>query len=143
VLEQASARLEEYGDEFHVDFVAGGPPRTSTTRPRPSKRGLRARRCVPVRPATYEIFAAAGGAVADRGINPIAAALNSRPKYVASTTLTDPRWANTTVLSREVTAAVGELRATPGRELQVHGSRCETDLCLVAARARSQLRAGA
>ena len=70
---------------------------------------------------TYEIFAGYWGAMADSG-NPIAGALNTRPKYVASTTLTDPRWANTTVLSGEVAAAVGELRAKPGGELQVHGS---------------------
>ena len=71
---------------------------------------------------TYEIFAGSWGTVADPGINPIAAALNSRPKYVASTTLTDPWWANTIVLSSEVAAAVGELRAKPEGELQVHGS---------------------
>ena len=70
---------------------------------------------------TYEIFAGYWGVMADSG-NPIAAALNTRPKYVASTTLTDPQWADTTVLSGDVAAAVGQLRAEPGGELQVWGS---------------------
>src|SRR5215204_1559952 len=69
---------------------------------------------------TYEIFAGYWGVMADSE-NPIAAALNTRPKYVASTTLTDPRWADTTVLSSDVAAAVRELKAKPGGELQVHG----------------------
>jgi len=70
---------------------------------------------------TYEIFAGYWGAIADPG-NPIAAALNTRPKYVASTTLGDPQWADTTVLSGDLAAAIGELKAGPAGELQVHGS---------------------
>ena len=70
---------------------------------------------------TYEIFAGYWGVMADSG-NPIAATLNTRPKFVASTTLTNPRWADTTVLSGDVAAAIGELKAKPGGELQVHGS---------------------
>jgi dihydrofolate reductase len=73
---------------------------------------------------TYEIFAGSWGAMADPGDNyqPIWTALTTKPKYVASRTLTDPRWANTTILSGAVAAAAGELKATGGGELQVHGS---------------------
>jgi dihydrofolate reductase len=71
---------------------------------------------------TYEIFAASWGTWPDPGDSPIWTALNTRPKYVASNTIGDPRWANTTVLSGDVGAAIGELRAKPDGELQVHGS---------------------
>jgi dihydrofolate reductase len=71
---------------------------------------------------TYEIFAASWGAMPDMRAQPIGEALNTRPKYVASTTLADPQWADTTVLSGDVTVAIGELKARPAGELQVHGS---------------------
>jgi dihydrofolate reductase len=71
---------------------------------------------------TYEFFAGTWGTWDDPGDSPIWTALNTKPKYVASTTLTDPKWTNTTVLSNDAAAAVRELKARPGRELQVHGS---------------------
>jgi dihydrofolate reductase len=74
---------------------------------------------------TYEIFAGSWGTGswgANQGDNPISVALNTKPKYVVSSTLTEPEWAGTTVLSDDVAAAVGELKDTPGGELQVHGS---------------------
>src|SRR6478735_11248742 len=58
---------------------------------------------------TYEIFVGSWGSWADPGNSPIWTALHTLPKYVASTTLTDPSWANTTVLSGDVAAAVGAL----------------------------------
>ena len=71
---------------------------------------------------TYEIFAGSWGTWEDPGDSPIWTALNTKPKYVASTTLTDPKWADTTVLSGDIAAAIGELKAEPAGELQVHGS---------------------
>jgi dihydrofolate reductase len=78
---------------------------------------------------TYEIFARSWGSAEwraetgiDLGTHPIAAALNTQPKYVASTTLTQTQWANTTVLSGDVAGAIGQLKAKPEAELQVHGS---------------------
>ena len=70
---------------------------------------------------TYDLFAGYWGAM-DRGSHPIADALNTTPKYLASTTITDPQWADTTVLSGDLAAAIRELKANPGGELQVHGS---------------------
>ena len=71
---------------------------------------------------TYEVFAGSWGAIKEiPPDNPIAAALNTRPKYVASNTIKEPKWANTTVLSGDIGAAVRDLKAKPGGELQVHG----------------------
>ena len=78
---------------------------------------------------TYELFAGywgakerAGAAAEDPRNHPITAALNTKPKYLVSNTLTEPRWADTTVLSGDVEEAIGEMKAKPGGELQVHGS---------------------
>ena len=71
---------------------------------------------------TYELFASTWGAWDDPGDSAIWRALHTKPKYVASTTLVDAAWANTTIISTDLAAAVGELKARPGRELQVHGS---------------------
>jgi dihydrofolate reductase len=68
---------------------------------------------------TYELFAGYWGV---RSGDPISDALNARPKYVASSTLANANWADTIVLSGDVASAIGELKAKPGGELQVHGS---------------------
>ena len=53
--------------------------------------------------------------------DPVSHGINVLPKYVPSTTLKDPGW-NTHVIEGDVETAVRELKAKPGRELQVHGS---------------------
>ena len=56
----------------------------------------------------------------DQG-DPVSHGINVLPKYVPSSTLMDPGW-NTHVISGDVETAVRDLKAQPGRELQVHGS---------------------
>jgi dihydrofolate reductase len=69
---------------------------------------------------TYEGFAAAWpGRTDEVGF---AAKMNSMPKYVVSTTLRDPTWANTTVVSDRIPERLAELRAGDGGEIVVHGS---------------------
>ena len=70
---------------------------------------------------TYELFAGYWGARRDLE-HPIVGALNTKPKYVASTTLSNPQWADTTVLSGDAAEAIRDLKATSAGELQVHGS---------------------
>jgi dihydrofolate reductase len=67
---------------------------------------------------TYEGFAAAWpareGEFADK--------FNSMPKYVVSSTLSDPEWTNTTVLSGELAEDVGRIRDAHDGDVVVHGS---------------------
>src|SRR3954468_15291178 len=67
---------------------------------------------------TYEGFAASwphfDGELADY--------FNSMPKYVVSSTLKDPEWTNTTVLSGDVVEEVRNLKQRYERDIVVHGS---------------------
>ena len=56
-----------------------------------------------------------GGDAVSHGINVL-------PKYVPSTTRTESTWQNTHFVDGDLEAAVRELKAKPGRELQLHGS---------------------
>jgi len=69
---------------------------------------------------TYDIFAASWPLIGDD--DPVAAVLNHIPKYVASRTLENAEWNNTTVISGDVAEAVAALKQEPGGEIQVHGS---------------------
>ncbi|HEV2944830.1 MAG TPA: dihydrofolate reductase family protein [Solirubrobacteraceae bacterium] len=67
---------------------------------------------------TYEGFAAAWpsmqGEFADK--------FNNMPKYVVSSTLSEPAWKNSTVLGGDVVAEVAKLKDSLAGEISVHGS---------------------
>jgi dihydrofolate reductase len=67
---------------------------------------------------TYEIFAAHWPY--DEG--PIADQLNSTRKHVASTTLDEVSWNNSTLIEGDVAEYVADLKRRDGPEIQVHGS---------------------
>src|SRR6266542_1914683 len=69
---------------------------------------------------TYEIFAAHWPSVG--GDDPIAAKLNSMPKYVASRTLDKVTWNNSTLIEGDVAEAVVALKEQPGDAIQITGS---------------------
>jgi dihydrofolate reductase len=87
------------GDRFKLDEVMG------------SEALLLGRR-------TYEGFAAAWpsrtGEFADK--------FNTMPKYVVSSTLREPAWTNSTVLSGEVVAEITKLKREQDGDIVVHGS---------------------
>jgi dihydrofolate reductase len=69
---------------------------------------------------TYEIFEAYWPyQPAD---NPVAKLLNADRKHVASRTLMNLKWNNSTLLRGDVTSAVAALKSEPGLDLQIIGS---------------------
>jgi dihydrofolate reductase len=67
---------------------------------------------------TYESFA---GAWPTRSGNSYADRINAMPKYVASTTLREPQWNNTTVLRDDLVTELSTLKQQPGRDLLQYG----------------------
>ena len=47
--------------------------------------------------------------------------MNGIPNYVVSTTLTDPEWANTTVISSDVAERIQQLKEEPGQDIVQYG----------------------
>jgi dihydrofolate reductase len=69
---------------------------------------------------TYEMWAAYWPQIGDE--NPIAAAINRVPKYVASRTLSELSWATATLLTGDTVDAVARLKDRSAGEVQVVGS---------------------
>jgi len=80
---------------------------------------------------TYEIFAA-WWPKAPTEDDPIARALNTLPKHVASRTLRSVDWDGARLIEGDVVDAVRALKAEDGGELQVHGSPGLTQTLLTA-----------
>jgi len=70
---------------------------------------------------TYDIFSNYWPKVTDPD-NPIATALNSRPKYVVSRTLEHVTWNNARLVKGDVLSELWRLRAQPGQTLHTWGS---------------------
>ncbi len=69
---------------------------------------------------TYQIFEAYWPYQSDD--HPIAKTLNAAKKHVASRTLTELHWDNSTLLHGDVVSAIAALKAQPGLDLQIIGS---------------------
>lgn len=67
---------------------------------------------------TYEGFAPVWSAMSG---DPFSDRMNALPKYVVSTTLTDPQWHNTTVISQDPIAAIRDLKQQPGADIVQYG----------------------
>jgi dihydrofolate reductase len=97
-------------EAWHFDFIDGESDALAMQQLRDSDALLMGRR-------TYETYASAWpgreGDYADR--------INAMPKYVASTTLQSPQWANTTVLDGDLAEAVAKLKQDIQQNILMHG----------------------
>ena len=67
---------------------------------------------------TYEGFAPVWQT---RSGDPFSDRINTMPKYVVSTTLTDPDWPNTAVISSDVAERMRQLKEEPGQDIVQYG----------------------
>ncbi|WP_162605645.1 dihydrofolate reductase family protein [Jiangella ureilytica] len=97
-------------DKWHFDYVDAELEELALEQLRAADAMLMGRR-------TYEVYSATWpgrtGEYAD--------AINAMPKYVASTTLSEPAWHNTSVLDGDMVEAVRSLRAADGTSILMHG----------------------
>ena len=97
-------------DRWHFDFIDAESDAIALRQLRDSQAMLMGRH-------TYEIYAQAwpgrDGEYADR--------INATAKYVASSTLQNPAWANTTVLDGDLAESVTRLKQDPQLNLLMHG----------------------
>jgi dihydrofolate reductase len=70
---------------------------------------------------TYEGFAAAWPSMTDEV--GFAEKMNGMPKFVASTTLRELGWSNSTLLGADVPGEIAKLKVLPGQDILVAGSR--------------------
>jgi dihydrofolate reductase len=70
---------------------------------------------------TFDVFAGSWGTIPAMRDSAVGRALNSKPKYVVSSTLTDPGWDDTTVISGDLGMRIGALKQQPGGNLLVPG----------------------
>ncbi|GAB3817409.1 dihydrofolate reductase family protein [Kribbella italica] len=97
-------------DTWHFDFVDADSDALALEQLTEADAMLMGRR-------SYEVYA---GAWPGRD-GEYAARINALPKYVASTTLTDPTWENTEVLTGSLTDEVRRLKSSDGGSILMHG----------------------
>jgi dihydrofolate reductase len=78
---------------------------------------------------TYEGFAAAWPNMEEQ-TGDFGVRMNTMPKYAVSTTLKDPEWKNTTVISTDVAAELARLKEQDGQDILQYGFGAVTRLLI-------------